>query len=159
VFDASVDRYEEFFAFGGLAMFFRLRGVVLALTLFALAGAFMVSYGSAKAEAHHIAVPPGLMRRPERAVTLAVGSCSVQWGGRVRNFGDPTWSQDLPVILAIVLIAVASNVSAVWRLRAIALAVSTVSTPRRGHGSGQSDADRPASRRLLLGTKPPVTPA
>jgi CDP-diacylglycerol--glycerol-3-phosphate 3-phosphatidyltransferase len=132
LFDASVDRYEEFFAFGGLAMFFRSRSIVLALTLFALAGAFMVSYGSAKAEARHIAVPPGLMRRPERAVTLAVGIVLCPMAETAsRSFGGPTWSRDLPVILAIVLIAVASNASAVWRLRTIALAVSTVSS----HGS------------------------
>jgi phosphatidylglycerophosphate synthase len=156
VLDASVDRYEEFFAFGGLAMFFRLRSVILALTLFALAGAFMVSYGSAKAEAQHVAVPPGLMRRPERAVTLGVGIVLCPIAEAVsRRLGGPMWSQDLPVVLATILIAVVSNVSAVGRLRTIALAVSS---SRLGDGSPRPDADRSGSRSLLVGRKPGVTP-
>src|SRR5271166_296059 len=49
--DASGDRYQEFFFLGGLAVFFRASPAALVVTLLALAGSFMVSYGSAKAEA------------------------------------------------------------------------------------------------------------
>ena len=49
--DASGDRYQEFFFLGGLAMFFRGSPPALMATLAALAGSFMVSYSSAKAEA------------------------------------------------------------------------------------------------------------
>src|SRR5580658_2542821 len=65
LFDAAVDRYEEFFAFGGLAVYFRESGVLLALMLLALVGSFMVSYGSAKAGAMRVAVPSGSMRGAE----------------------------------------------------------------------------------------------
>jgi CDP-diacylglycerol--glycerol-3-phosphate 3-phosphatidyltransferase len=90
LFDASVDRYEEFFAFGGLALFFRSSGVMLALTLLALAGSFMVSYGSAKAEALHVAVPHGIMRRAERATYLGIGIALAPIVGALsRGFGGP----------------------------------------------------------------------
>ncbi len=55
LFDASVDRYEEFFILGGIAYFFRSSGLLLATTLLAFLGSFMVSYGSAKAEALGVA--------------------------------------------------------------------------------------------------------
>ena len=65
LFDAAVDRYEEFFALGGLAFLFRADAALLAIALAALMGSFMVSYGSAKAEALRVPVPPGAMRRAE----------------------------------------------------------------------------------------------
>jgi CDP-diacylglycerol--glycerol-3-phosphate 3-phosphatidyltransferase len=128
LFDASADRYEEFFAFGGLAVFFRASGLLLTLTLAALVGSFMVSYGSAQAEARRIPVPPGIMRRPERAVCLGVGTILVPVLGRVsHSLGGPSWVRELPVILAMLLIAVGANFSAVRRLRDVAAA----SSPRR----------------------------
>jgi phosphatidylglycerophosphate synthase len=119
--DASVDRYEEFFFLGGLAIYFRANPVLLALTLFALAGAFMVSYGSAKAEALNVPVPPSSMRRAERAVCLCVGTIltpPVQW--LTRTDGLPEWVGGLPLLAAIALIAVVANVSAIRRLRLLA---------------------------------------
>ena len=70
LFDASADRYQEAFALGGLAAFFRESLPVLEIVLVALVGSFMVSYGSAKAEAAGVPVPPSMMRRPERAAVL-----------------------------------------------------------------------------------------
>jgi CDP-diacylglycerol---glycerol-3-phosphate 3-phosphatidyltransferase len=125
LFDASVDRYEEFFAFGGLAIFFRSSGILLAIMLLALVGAFMVSYGSAKAEALHIAVPAGSMRRAERAICLAIGTTLVPMIAALSaRLGGPAWCGEVPVLMAIGLIAVSSNVSAVRRLRLVAAAVS-----------------------------------
>src|SRR5258708_6011223 len=68
--DASADRYGEFFCLAGLAVYFRSSMGALVLTLCALAGSFMISYGSAKAEGLRLPVPPSAMRRAERAVCL-----------------------------------------------------------------------------------------
>ena len=97
LFDASADRYQEFFAMGGLALFFRASEPVLALVLFALVGSFMVSYGSAKAEAAGVPVPPSVMRRPERAAVLWLGvalTAATHLGIPVPDF-EAGWSTTL----------------------------------------------------------------
>jgi CDP-diacylglycerol--glycerol-3-phosphate 3-phosphatidyltransferase len=125
LFDASVDRYEEFFAFGGLAIYYRSSGVLLALMLLALVGSFMVSYGSAKAEAMRVRVPSGSMRRAERATCLSIGTTLVPIVGALSGrFHGPAWWGEIPIVLAIGVIAVSANLSAVRRLRTIAVAVS-----------------------------------
>ena len=128
LFDASVDRYEEFFSLGGLAIFFRESGPLLALVLSALMGSFMVSYGSAKAEALRVPVPPGAMRRAERATCLCLGTTLMPLVGAVsRASGGPGWAAYVPLIVSLLLIGGAANVSAVRRIRVIAAHVS----PRR----------------------------
>ena len=88
LFDASADRYQEAFALGGLAVYFRESASMLELTLFALVGSFMVSYGSAKAEAAGVPVPASMMRRPERAAVLWVGVASRPPSGQERPVTD-----------------------------------------------------------------------
>jgi CDP-diacylglycerol--glycerol-3-phosphate 3-phosphatidyltransferase len=125
LFDASVDRYEEFFSLGGLAIYFRESGPVLALVLVALMGSFMVSYGSAKAEALRVPVPPGAMRRAERATALCLGTTLVPLAAATsRASGGPGWVGYAPLIVALMLIGGAANVSAVRRIRAIARRIS-----------------------------------
>jgi phosphatidylglycerophosphate synthase len=118
--DASCDRYQEFFLLGGVAIALRDSPLALAAALFAIVGSFMVSYGTAKAEALNAPVPAGEMRRPERAVVLCVGTaitavCApiADRVGLARGFGT------LPLTLAVLAIAVVANASAVSRLRAI----------------------------------------
>jgi CDP-diacylglycerol--glycerol-3-phosphate 3-phosphatidyltransferase len=143
LFDASADRYEEFFAFGGLAVYFRSSGVLLALMLLALVGSFMVSYGSAKAESLRVAVPAGAMRRAERAVCLGVGTTMVPIAAALsQRFHGPEWLGELPVIAAVSLIAVVANVSAVRRLRVVATAVSPKVEPSRRRGAPHTAAVR-----------------
>ena len=121
--DASVDRYEEFLFLGGLAIHFRENAVALALALSALAGSFMVSYGSAKAEAAGMPVPPGVMRRPERAVCLCLGvSLSAIAAGLPPGGSASSWVVFAPIFVALGVVAVLANVSAVARLRHIARA-------------------------------------
>jgi CDP-diacylglycerol--glycerol-3-phosphate 3-phosphatidyltransferase len=143
LFDASVDRYEEFLAFGGLAIFFRSNRALLTLTLLALVGSFMVSYGSAKAEALRVAVPPGFMRRAERATYLSIGTAlSPLTGAVMERFAGPSWVAEVPVILAIAFIGVSANVSAVRRLRSIAKAATA-----KVAAAPKVAAREPASRR------------
>lgn len=106
--DAAADRYGELFFLGGIAIHFHGSVAVLAVTLAAIAGSFMVSYGSAKAEAIGVPVPPGIMRRAERAACLCVGVVLAAF------FGDAA------VVAAVALVAVVGNVSAIRRLAALA---------------------------------------
>jgi phosphatidylglycerophosphate synthase len=125
VFDAAVDRYVEIFFIGGLAIFYRNDVRLLALALLAVTGAFMVSYSTAKAEALHVTPPRGAMRRAERAVYLTTGAALAPLAGEAATrFALPAWSADVPPCAALFLIALVGNVSAVQRLRAIAIAVA-----------------------------------
>jgi CDP-diacylglycerol--glycerol-3-phosphate 3-phosphatidyltransferase len=129
--DASGDRYQEFFFLGGLAVYFRESPPALVLTLLALVGSFMVSYGSAKAEAFGVPVPPGVMRRAERAVCLCLATVlMVPWSWVMASTALPAWSAALPILIAIALIAVVGNGSAVRRLWTLGHAVSASAPPR-----------------------------
>lgn len=118
--DASGDRYQEFFFLGGLAVYLRECTFGLIATLLALAGSFMVSYSSAKAEALGVPVPPGVMRRPERAVCMCVATALMTpWTLLTGSATRPLWSAAFPMIAAVSLIAVVGNISAVCRLRSL----------------------------------------
>jgi CDP-diacylglycerol--glycerol-3-phosphate 3-phosphatidyltransferase len=121
VFDAAVDRYQEFFFLGGLALYFRADPVALVLTLLAVLGSFMVSYGTAKAEALGVDPPRGAMRRVERAVYLDAGVVfSPVAGALAARFGLPAWVEHTPILFALGLVGGVANVSAVRRLLAVA---------------------------------------
>ena len=124
LFDATVDRYVEFFLLAGLVFYFRDTPVIAILTLGAILGSFMVSYATAKAEALGVAPPKGAMRRAERAVYLIHGCAFVSpvallWPSVI---GPSPFhlSREIPIELAILVVATVTNVSAVRRLRRIA---------------------------------------
>jgi CDP-diacylglycerol--glycerol-3-phosphate 3-phosphatidyltransferase len=121
VLDAAIDRYAELFLFGGAAFHERFDPFAIVLTLAATAGAIMVSYSTAKAEALGVPAPRGAMRRQERAVYLVVGIGLVPVAAAAcARMGLPLWIARLPLLTVLGLIAVVGNVSAVRRLRAIA---------------------------------------
>ncbi len=120
--DASVDRYGEFCFLGGLAVLFRASAPILVLALLALAGSFMVSYASAKAEALGVSPPPGLMRRPERAIVVCVGvtfAALLVAAANVWSF--PWWTARAPLVGALGILAFGANASAISRLRVLAV--------------------------------------
>jgi len=120
VVDAAVDRYSELLFFGGLVYYYRTHDQCLFIVLAALAGAFMVSYATAKAEAMGVEPPRGAMRRGERAAYLMTGSsltpiCSTIFAG------SPSLAlRELPIILGLTVVAVVANISVVQRLAAVA---------------------------------------
>jgi phosphatidylglycerophosphate synthase len=124
VLDASADRYVEFFFLGGLAVYYREIPALLILTLIALMGSFMVSYSTAKAEALRVEPPKGNMRRPERAVYLILGAAlspvTIPIFENERPFSI---AMGHPMVFAVALVGVLSNLSAVERLYAVAKSI------------------------------------
>ncbi len=110
--DAAIDRYTEYAFAAGLAIYFRDSVPLLLLVLGAQLACVMVSYASAKAEALQIAAPRGLMRRHERAAYLIVGAGVVSLVG-----------SELPIIVALAIVALVGNFAAVIRFVRIARAL------------------------------------
>lgn len=129
--DATVDRYAEFFFLAGLIVYYRAHPALQLLALAALLGSFMVSYSSAKAEALNTDPPRGNMRRPERAVYLAAGAAlsaiTMPWLEPPR---DGAIAVGYPMVVALAVVAVAANISAVERFRSIARALRARRKPR-----------------------------
>ena len=125
VFDAAVDRYEEFFFLAALAYYFREVPVALVLALLSVLGSFMVSYGTAKAEALQVEPPRGAMRRAERAVYLTTGVMLAPVAAAVAaRFGLPAWVGWTPILFSLGLVGVVANVSGARRLAAVARSVA-----------------------------------
>lgn len=114
VLDAAVDRYVDFALLGGLAFYFRADAARFVVAMLAMLAAFMVSYSTAKAEALHVAPPRGSMRRIERAVLL-IGAAALT---PATSLLGASW-HELPIILALGMIAIVGNSSAIQRLAAI----------------------------------------
>jgi hypothetical protein len=110
--------------------------MVLVLVFAALLGSYMVSYTTAKAEAMSVPPPRGSMRRAERAVYLLVGAGLTAYT-RVAFAGFPSHAlRELPILVALSLVSVVTNVSAVQRFGAIAAALRA----RRGSGTPSAPA-------------------
>lgn len=118
VLDSTADRYQEFVFLAALAIAYRGNAVWLALVLTALLGSMMTSYVSAKAAAVCAEVPRGAMRRPERALYLTVGAGLTPIVAAV-SVGRPAWVSHVPMLAALLAVAVIANVSAVRRLVAL----------------------------------------
>jgi phosphatidylglycerophosphate synthase len=124
VLDAAIDRYAELFFFGGIVVHERLDPFAIVLTLAATAGAIMVSYSTAKAEALRVPPPRGAMRRQERAVYLVLGVALVPIvAAACARTGMPPWIARVPLFAVLALVAIVGNVSAVRRLKVVAEAV------------------------------------
>ena len=131
VLDAASDRYAEAFFLGGVAIGEHQRPIVLALTLAALIGSFMVSYATSKAETFNLPPPRGVMRRPERAACLIVGATLTPL------FDSAFIFPKFPLVASVALVAAVANVSAIARLQKIAHAVGGAIDPRCPPGIAQ----------------------
>lgn len=74
--DSTVDRYSDFFLFGGLALYFVERGQSgwFLLTLGIIMGSFVTSYTKARAENFIENCGVGIFERAERVILLALGT-------------------------------------------------------------------------------------
>jgi CDP-diacylglycerol--glycerol-3-phosphate 3-phosphatidyltransferase len=125
VLDAAVDRYVDFLFLSGLLIYYRHIPGLQILTLLALLGSFMVSYSTTKAEALKVDAPKGSMRRPERAVYLILGAglsaVTIPWLETAQL--EFSIRVGYPMVVALGLVAVAGNLSAIERFWSIAKAV------------------------------------
>jgi CDP-diacylglycerol---glycerol-3-phosphate 3-phosphatidyltransferase len=138
ILDTVLDRHVEFFFFGGLALYYRSNALLLALTLLALLGSFMVSYSSAlarsaKAELTSPKLHRWRMRRAERLSYLALGAAlcplTIPW----LKVGTA------PMIFVLTLIAIFGNIFAAQQLR------QTVLAPR--HTTSNQVTDKNSTQR------------
>lgn len=104
IFDSTLDRYSEFFIYLGLAVYFRNRWP-LWLLFFTFLGSTMVSYTRARAEGLGIECKIGFMQRAERLLLLITGTLI---GSIFKVF-------DLAMIVALITIAIISNITAFER--------------------------------------------
>lgn len=74
--DSTVDRYSDFFIFGGLTLHFAKTDepLMLILTLGILLGSFVTSYAKARAENLIPECHVGVFERAERVITIALGT-------------------------------------------------------------------------------------
>ena len=140
VFDAAVDRYAEFFVLAGIIVFSRNRLPMMLLALAALLGSFMVSYGTAKAEAMDVEPPKGAMRRATRSVYILCGMsfvpCWYAWSGVTW----PSFLREAPLTLSLAIVAVVTNVSSIRRFY---LTAQRTREPRSAPALPPSTANQP----------------
>jgi phosphatidylglycerophosphate synthase len=116
ILDAAVDRYTEFAFIGGLVIMYRNIWWCQALALAALCACFMVSYATAKAEALGVKPPRGPMRRHERGAYLITAAGLSSFFNDTIHARWPDFPPCTPIVVALSVIAVAGNYSAVMRL-------------------------------------------
>ena len=114
VLDAAVDRYTEFFLLAGLCIYYRHEPWAMVLVQGALLGSFLVSYSQAKAEALHVDIPKGWMRRPERAAYLGGGAFLSPVVTVWLEAGDPM-PLHYPLLFAVLLVGIFANATAIRR--------------------------------------------
>ena len=113
--DAAVDRYTEFAFIAGLVIFMRDSVWQMSLAMAALLASFMVSYASAKAEALQVEAPRGLMRRHERSTYLISGAGFSATFGVWFSSGHPDVPWYALELIALGIVALIGNYSAVVR--------------------------------------------
>jgi len=112
-FDSVMDRYAELVVFGGLAVYYR-NSWALVVALIAAVGSVMVSYTRARGEALGVQVNIGTMQRPERLFYLGVISGLAPIVETL--FGHGTLPPFVPVVVALALLGLSANVTAVRRI-------------------------------------------
>ncbi|MEO7599968.1 MAG: CDP-alcohol phosphatidyltransferase family protein [Opitutus sp.] len=118
VLDSVLDRYAEFIFFAGAMIYYRYSLAAQLIVLAALLGSFLVTYSTAKAEALQVTPPRGSMKRSDRLAVLIAGTAaaplSIYW------FEASDRVIAWPVLIAMGVIALFANVSAVRRFVALA---------------------------------------
>ncbi|HDJ22680.1 MAG TPA: CDP-alcohol phosphatidyltransferase family protein [Candidatus Aminicenantes bacterium] len=105
IFDSTLDRYSEFAIYLGLAIHFR-HHWALWIIFFTFLGSTMVSYTRARSEGLDIECQVGFMQRAERLVILTLASL----------IGVIFHLFDLIMVIALIIIALFSNITAWQRL-------------------------------------------
>ena len=116
-YDSTLDRVSEIVVYFSLYAYFRPLSSfwwVGYVVILAMVGSLMVSYTRAKAEALGVECKVGTMQRPERVVLLGVGGLLIP----VFDLIAPEW-RFAPLLLALGLIAVLANITALERIYSV----------------------------------------
>ena len=116
-YDSTLDRVSEIVVYFSLYAYFRPLPSfwwVGYIVILAMVGSLMVSYTRAKAEALGVECKVGTMQRPERVVMLGVGGLLIPVFDRIA----PEWRY-APLLLALALIAVLANITALERIYSV----------------------------------------
>jgi CDP-diacylglycerol--glycerol-3-phosphate 3-phosphatidyltransferase len=137
--DSIVDRWVEGLTIAGIVFAFRDAPIAVALGFLALFGSFMVSYGSARAEAAGVSLEGGRMRRGERAAWFALG-CLLEPIAAVAAHGfalDPRLGR-LLTVGALAVVAVGATLSSLSRSNRLIFALQA----RQSDVGASRDGDR-----------------
>ena len=107
--DSTLDRFSEFAAFIGLAVFYK-SGLSGVWVLIALGGSLLVSYTRARGESLGVLCKAGLMQRAERMLLLGIGS--ILDPSISAAFGRP---QGFVLLILVIVIAVGTVGTAIFR--------------------------------------------
>lgn len=116
-YDSTLDRVSEIVIYFSLYAYFRPLGNfwwVGYVVILAMVGSLMVSYTRARAEALGVECKVGMMQRPERIVLLGLGGLLTPLVALI----NPDWRY-FPLLLAIALIAVLANFTAIERIYSV----------------------------------------
>jgi CDP-diacylglycerol--glycerol-3-phosphate 3-phosphatidyltransferase len=119
--DSVLDRYAEFFILLGIWAYFLRKGhatPLITITLFlVLFGSLMVSYTKARAEGLMVSCLVGLFQRGERIIAIGVaGMVNSLINFTARSNEAALLGQDAVLIVAVIFLAVGTNLTALWRL-------------------------------------------
>ena len=128
--DSTLDRFAEFGAFVGLALWFREDPWTLALVVVALGGSLLVSYARARGESVGIVCKVGVLQRAERLLLLGFGGLFDPTVTSLLGSGVPGGL--LRYVVA--LIAVGTVFTAVYRIVWIARRLPRIDPPPQEDG-------------------------
>lgn len=119
--DSVLDRYAEFFILVGIWAYFVRKGtgtpLITITVLLVLFGSLMVSYTKARAESLSVSCLVGLFQRAERIIAIGVaGMVNSLINFTARASEAPLLGQDAVLIVAVIFLAVGTNLTALWRL-------------------------------------------
>lgn len=117
-FDSTMDRYNDAFTFLGFLFYYRNEPWMFVVTTLALVGSSVVSYSRAKGDAVGVNANVGYMQRHERGVWLGVSTALAPIAAA---YIEPGVSSPLyhAVAAVMVLMAVLTNITAIWRIRVV----------------------------------------
>jgi CDP-diacylglycerol--glycerol-3-phosphate 3-phosphatidyltransferase len=115
-YDATIDRYNDLFAFLGLMYYYRNDPLPLALVAAALVGSTLTSYTRAKGEAVGVDPNVGWMQRHERGVYLGFATVTSPVVAALVEPGV-AHPHHYFVVAVMAIMALTANATAIWRAR------------------------------------------
>jgi len=118
--DSVLDRYTELIIFIGIWFYFYRQGIstpFFSLTiLLILFGSLMVSYTRARAEGLGVRCLVGFFQRGERIIIVGLAGMTNAWvNNMIGSAGQSHWAWDIVLLGALLLLAVGTNLTALWR--------------------------------------------